>query len=163
MSSDRRSPIAEHLPRGEPSGRVLVISDYRRLNLGHAALLCTHGYAVYTAVTCTDVSRIFEAYTVEGFDLIVFASLVHGWHHREGEKRPEGTPAATDPEWHTRNMREVISIVSGRQGYPPRVLIAADLMTSGWYTITADALEAVGVECHTYPASDPKAILDSLG
>jgi hypothetical protein len=59
-------------------------------------------------------------------------------------------------------MRAVIDIVCGRQGSPPRVLIAVELMTFGWYRITADALEKAGVEYQTYPASDPHAIVDFL-
>ena len=161
MSDPLRS-VDEHLPRGEPRGCILVVSDYRPLNLGHAAALCAGGYAVYTAVTCTDVPRIFERYTVGDVDLVVFASLVHGWHHREGEIRPGSIPEATDLEWQVRNMSEVIDIVSGRQGSPPGVLIAVELMTFGWYTITAEALEAAGVEYQTYSAKDPHSILDFL-
>jgi hypothetical protein len=160
MSDDHLCPIDEHLPQGQPRGCVLVVSDYRPLNLGHATALCREGYAVYTAVTCTDVPRIFERYTVGDVDLVVFASLVHGWHHREGEGRPAGIPLTTDPEWQTRNMREVIDIVCGRQESPPRVLIAVELMAFGWYRITADGLEAAGVEYQTYSASDPHAIVD---
>jgi hypothetical protein len=163
MSGDRSGPIDEYLPQGEPKGCILIVSDYRRLNLGHAAVLCSHGYAVYTAVTCTDVPRIFERYTIFDVDLVVFASLVHGWHHREGEARPGSIPTETDPEWQIRNMKEVIDIVCGRQGRPPQVLIAVELMTCGWYEITADALAAAGVEYQTYPANDPHAIVDFLG
>ena len=162
MSGDHVGPIDEHLPRGQPKGCILVVSDYRPLNLGHAFTLCTHGYAVYTAVTCTDVPQIFERYAVGDVNLVVFASLVHGWHHGEGERRPESIPPATDPEWQIRNMRAVIDIVCGRQGSPPRVLIAVELMTFGWYRITADALEKAGVEYQTYPASDPHAIVGFL-
>jgi hypothetical protein len=162
MSGDRLCPIDEHLPPGKPKGCILIVSDYRPLNLGHAATLCKEGYAVYTAVTCTDVPRIFERYTVGDFDLVVFASLVHGWHHGEGERRPGSIPQTTDPEWQTRNMREVIDIVCGRQGTPPRVLIAVELMALDWYRISADALAAVGVEYQTYSASDPHAIIDFL-
>jgi len=89
-------------------------------------------------VTCTDVPRIFEKYAVGDLDLVVFTSLVHGWHHREGEGRPGSIPAATDPEWQVRNMREVIDVVCWWQGSPPGVLIAADLITLDWYSITAD-------------------------
>ena len=162
MSGDRLCPMDEHLPQGKPKGCILVVSDYRPLNLGHAATLCMEGYAVYTAVTCTDVPRVFERYTVGDVDLVVFASLVHGWHHREGERRPTGIPQATDPEWQTRNMREVIDIVCQRQESRPRVLIAVELITFGWYRITADVLEEAGVEYQTYSASDPYAIADLL-
>ena len=162
MSGHQLCPIEEHLPPGEPKGCVLVVSDYRPLNLGHAATLCSHGYAVYTAVTCTDVPRVFERYLVGDVDLVAFASLVHGWHHREGETRPMSIPSETDPEWQIRNMREVIDMVCGRQGSPPQVLIAAELLTLSWYAITPDALEAAGVEYQTYPANDPHAILDFL-
>jgi len=162
MSGDRRCSIDEHLPPGKPKGCVLIVSDHRPLNLGHAVTLCKEGYAVYTAVTCTDVPRIFERYAVGDVDAIVFASLVHGWHHLEGEGRPGGIPPTTDPEWQTRNMKAVIDIVCGRQGTPPRALIAVELMALEWYRITADALAAVGVEYQTYSASDPHAIVDFL-
>ena len=139
-----------------------MVSDYRPLNLGHAATLCLHGYAVYTAVTCTDVPRIFEAYSPGPVDVVAFASLVHGWHHGEGEARPADMPAATDPQWQTRNMRAVVDLVEGRQERAPRVLIARELMTYGWYRITADDLATVGLAYETYPANDPHAIVDLL-
>jgi hypothetical protein len=162
MSGKHVGPIEEHLPQGQSGGCILIVSDYRPLNLGHAATLCTHGYAVYTAVTCTDVPRIFERYAVGDLNLVAFASLVHGWHHQEGERRPEGIPPSTDPDWQIRNMTTVIDIVCQRQESPPRVLIAVELMTFGWYTITAEALEAAGVRYETYSVSDPHAIVDFL-
>ena len=161
MSRDH-PPVDEHLPRGELKGIVLVVSDYRPINLGHAAALCMKGYAVYTAVTCTDVPRVFEEFIVGDVDLVVFASLVHGWHHQEAEGRPESIPQTTDPEWQTRNIRQVIDTISARQETPPKVLVAMDLMTYGWYDITADGLEAVGVEYHTYSASSPHSIVGFL-
>ena len=157
--SDLLCPVDEHLPRGEPRGCILVVSDYRPLNLGHAAVLCAGGYAVYTAVTCTDVPRVFETFAVGAVDAVAFASLVHGWHHREAEGRPDGIPQKTDEGWQTRNMGEVIKIVSGRQKSPPAVLIAAELVTSGWYSITPEALTAAGIDYQTYSASDPHSIL----
>ena len=81
-------PVNEYLPRGESAGCILVVSDYKLLNLGHASALRKAGYVVYTAVTCTDVPRIFGRYSVASIDLVVFASLVHGWHHQEAEERP---------------------------------------------------------------------------
>jgi hypothetical protein len=42
------------------------------------------------------------------------------------------------------------------------VVIAAELMDYGWYSITAEALERAGVRYHTYSASDPRAILAFL-
>jgi len=162
MLTDQCEPVAEHLPRGEPRGVVLVISDYRPLNLGHAAAVSLAGYAVYTAVTCTDVPRVFEQFTVGDVDLIVFASLVHGWHHREAEPRPESMPEQTDHDWQTRNIREVIDVVGSRQGRPPKVLVAIDLMTSDCYDVTADALSAAGVEYQTYSASSPHSIVSFL-
>lgn len=162
MSGDHFDSIEEHLPQGPPRGCILIVSDYRPLNLGHASTLCMHGYAVHTAVTCTDVPRVFETYTVGHLDLVVFASLVHGWHHRDGERRPGSIPEASDPEWQTRNMRAVIDLVCERQVSPPTVLIAAELLTFGWYRITAEDLAAIGVEYRTYSASDPHAILDFL-
>jgi hypothetical protein len=142
MLTDHVEPVDEHLPRGEPKGIVLVVSDYKPLNLGHAAALSLAGYTVYTAVTCTDVPRVFEKSSVGDVALIVFASLVHGWHHREAERRPESIPEQTDREWQTRNTRQVIDTVCSRQENPPKVLVAVDLMTHGWYEVTADALEA---------------------
>ena len=162
MSSDQPCPIEQHLPQGQPHGCVLIVSDYRPLNLGHASTLCMHGYAVYTAVTCTDVPRIFEQYDVGDVDPIVFASLVHGWHHGEGERRPPEICPTTDPQWQTRNMRAVVDLVTARQESPPLVLIAVELMTYGWYAITADALAEAGLEYRTYPANDPHAIVDML-
>jgi hypothetical protein len=162
MSDDRLCPVDEHLPEGKPKGCVLVVSDYRLLNLGHAFALCDEGYAVYTAVTCTDVPMIFERYHVGDVDLVAFASLVHGWHHLEREERPESIPQTTDPEWQTRNMREVIDIVCGRQTSPPKVLIAVELVTFGWYRITAEVLEKAGVEYEMYSASDPYSIVGFL-
>jgi hypothetical protein len=128
----------------------------------YAAILCPHGYAVYTAVTCTDVATVCERYEVGDVDLVVFASVVHGWHDQEEERRPAGTPQASDAEWQVRNLRAVIDTVCKRQASPTRVLIAAELMTFGWYKITAEALEAAGVEYQTYSASHPDAIVDIL-
>ena len=155
-------PVEQHLPRGEPRGTVLVISDYRPLNLGHAAALLRHGYAVYTAVTCTDVPRVFERFDVESIDLVVFASLVHGWHHQEAEDRPEGIPEATDGDWQTRNIREAMEAIRRRQGRRPEALIAEELMSCGWYQITAEALAAAGVEYRSYSASNAQGIVDLL-
>lgn len=162
MLAEQLDSVAEHLPCGEPKGTVLVVSDYRSLNLGHAAAVSLAGYAVYTAVTCTDVPRVFEQFAVGDVDLIVFASLVHGWHHREAEPRPESMPEQTDHDWQTRNIREVIDVVGGRQGRPPKVLVAIDLMTSDCYDVTADALSAAGVEYQTYSASSPHSIISFL-
>jgi len=138
---------------------VLVVSDYRPLNLGHAAALCPYGYAVYTAVTCTDVPRIFERFVAGPVDLIAFASLVHGWHHQEAERRPAGIPVSTDPDWQTRNMKTVVEAVCTRQETTPTVVIAVELMAYGWYRITAEALAEAGIAYQTYPASDPHALL----
>ncbi len=155
-------PVEQHLPRQEPRGNVLVVSDYRPLNLGHAAGLVREGYAVYTAVTCTDVPRVFERFAVESIDLVVFASLVHGWHHGEAEERPEGIPETTDADWQIRNIVEAIESIHQRQGKRPPVLIAEELMTYGWYQITAEGLAAAGVEFQTYSASNPQGIVDFI-
>jgi hypothetical protein len=162
MSGSRVGPIDESLPAGQPLGCVLIVSDYRPLNLGHAATLCLHGYAVYTAVTCTDVPRIFTKYAPGNIDLLVFASLVHGWHHGEGERRPAGMTPTTDADWQTRNMRAVLDLVCERQEHPPLILVAVELMTYGWYKITAETLAEAGLGYHTYSASDPHAIVDLL-
>ena len=163
MCAEVIRPVDEHLPAGDARGVILVVSDYRPLNLGHAAALCMARYAVYTAVTCTDIPRAFEKFRVGEVDLVVFASLVHGRHHRDAERRPESIPEQTDREWQTRNIRQAIDTVCSRQGNPPKVLVAIDLMTHGWYDVTADALEAVGIEYQTYSAGDPHAIADFLG
>jgi len=159
---DRLRPVEEYLPRGSPRGCILVVSDHRPLNLGHAAALCLEGYAVYTAVTCTDVPRVFEGFAVGAVDAIVFASLVHGWHHGEAEGRPKGTPRATDRDWQIRNIAEVVGTVSERQENPPTVLIASELMTFGWYAITPEVLTAAGIEYRTYSVSDPRSIVGLL-
>jgi len=162
MLAHHSEPVDEYLPRGEPKGVILVVSDYRPLNLGHAASLCLQGYAVYTAVTCTDVPRVFEKFRVGEVDLVVFASLVHGWHHRDAERRPASIPEQTDRQWQTRNIRQVIDTVCNRQHKAPKVLVAADLMTHGWYDVTADALTAAGIQYQTYSAGNPQAIADFL-
>lgn len=162
MAVSRCGPIEEHRPQGEPRGCILVVSDYRPLNLGHAATLSAHGYTTYTAVTCTDVPRLFEQYAVGAVEVIVFASVVHGWHHREGEGRPSSPAASSDAEWQTRNMRAVVDLVCERQASRPRVLVAEELMNFGWYRITPEALARVGLEYQTYSACDPHAIVDLL-
>jgi len=162
MSGRHVDPVEQHLPKGEPRGTVLVISDYRPLNLGHAAALVREGYAVYTAVTCTDVPRVFERFDVGRVDLVVFASLVHGWHHREAEQRPAGMPETTDADWHTRNIVQALENVQGRQGARPLALIAMELMAYGWYRITADALDDAGVQFQTYSVSNPRGIVEFM-
>lgn len=154
--------VDEHLPAGDPLGTVLVVSDYRPLNLGHAYALCSEGYAVYTAVTCTDVHRVFETFAVADVDAVVFPSLVHGWHHREAEPRPEAIPRDSDADWQMRNLREAVEIVAARQASRPKVLIAREMLTPGWYDTTAEALAAAGVEYDTYSAGDPHGIADLL-
>ena len=155
-------PVNEYLPRGESAGCILVVSDYKLLNLGHASALRKAGYVVYTAVTCTDVPRIFGRYSVASIDLVVFASLVHGWHHQEAEERPEGIPPATDVQWHTRNILQVIETVSSRQTSPPRVLIATDLMEDDCYEGSGDDLAMAGVAYDTYSAPNPPSIVGYL-
>lgn len=155
-------PVDEHLPAGEARGCILVVSDYRLLNLGHASALCGSGYVVYTAVTCTDVPRVFETFQVRDVNLVAFASLVHGWHHDENELRPEAMPDATDDQWQVRNIKQVVDAIRARQSTPPVVLVAIDLLTYRWYDITAEALAAAGIEYHTYSASDPHSILGFL-
>lgn len=160
MTGGCLDPVGEHLPEGEPKGRILVISDYRPLNRLHSDLLNMEGYAVYTAETCTDVPRVFEAYQVSHVDLVVFASLVHGWHEHEG--RPSALPQETDPQWQVRNMKAVVDLVSSRQATPPRVLIADELMAFDWYGVTPDALASVGLQYATYPVSEPQALAELL-
>lgn len=162
MRNENVKPIEQHLPQGEMQGCVLVVSDYRLLNLVHAAALCKSGYVVYTAVTCTDVPRIYESYPVDEIDLIASASLVHGWHHQEAEERPHELSAQTDPEWQTRNVLQVVELVSGRQATPPRVIIATDLVDYDCYSISRSALADGGIEIHTYSASNPPSIIGFL-
>ena len=155
-------PVNEHLPKGEPRGCVLVVSDNRLINLSHAAALSAAGYAVYTAVTCTDVPRVFERFSTGNVDLIVFASLVHGWHHLEAERRPDDIPAETDARWQMRNIVQVVDAVCSRQDRPPRVLVATDLISHDCYNISRDALNAAGVDVNTYSASNPPSIIGFL-
>lgn len=162
MRGEQMQPVEEHLPRGERRGCIMVVSDYRLLNLAHAGTLCAAGYAVYTAVTCTDVPRVFELYVVGHVDLVAFASLVHGWHHEENEGRPTDIPPATDATWQVRNIRQVIDTICARQDAPPTVLIAVDLLSYSWYDISAEALAAAGIEYQTYSASSPHSILSFL-
>ena len=162
MDSRQLEPIDEYLPEGKPLGSVLVVSDYRLLNLGHASALRRAGYAVYTAVTCTDVPRVYEAFEVEHIDLIAFASLVHGWHHQEAEERPISIPPKTDVEWHTRNFLQVVETVAARQQSAPKVLVATDLIKHDCYRVSADALKTAGFEYATYPASNPPSIVGFL-
>lgn len=162
MDPEVAEPVGEHLPTQPPKGHVLVVSDYRLLNLGHAATLCAAGYAVYTAVACTDVHRIFEQFRVPDLDLVAFISLVHGWHHQEDEGRPHGITSDTDPQWQVRNIKHVIDTIHARQQKRPIVLIASDLLRNNWYDITAQNLAAAGVEYHTCSASDPYSLLEFL-
>ncbi|MEN6346494.1 MAG: hypothetical protein ABFE16_14435 [Armatimonadia bacterium] len=162
MPRARKESVEEHLPSGELKGCLLVVSDHRSLNVGHAYCLCSAGYAVYTAVTCTDVPRVLERFCVGPIDAIVFASKVHGWHHREAERRPESIPQESDDEWQTRNLKEVIAIVCARQANRPTVIIAEELLTPGWYDTTQEALAAAGIEYQTYSAGDPHGILACL-
>jgi len=162
MLPEHVEAVAEHLPRGEVRGRILVISDYRLLNLGHAVALSTAGYVVYTAVTCTDVPRVFAAFSVGHLDAVVFASLVHGWHHEEAERRPTDVPHTSDEEWQTRNIIQVIHTVTARQQIPPKILIATDLLGYTCYDINAESLAAAGIEYDIYSAGDPPSILRYL-
>ncbi len=139
-----------------------MVSDYRPLNIGHAATLCRHGYTVYTAVTYTDVSRIFSKYDPGEMDLVVFPPLVHGWHHQEGERRPPDISPSTGSDWQIRNMTMIIDTVCTRQDRLPAILIAAELMICGWYRITADDLASAGLDYQTYSAGDPHAIVDFM-
>jgi len=160
--SEQVHPVDEHLPRGEPRGCILVVSDCRLRNLGHATALTLAGYVVYTAVTCTDVLRVFEQFSVGHVDLVVLASLVHGWHHQEAEGRPVDIPETTDEHWHTRNIKQVVETVAARQPTPPTVLVATDLLNYTCYVISADALAAEGIEFQTYSAGDPPSIVGFL-
>jgi hypothetical protein len=162
MLSKPVGPVSETLPRGEIRGAVLVVSDNRLLNLSHAVAVCSAGYAVYTAVTCTDLARVFKEYSVEHIDLIVFASLVHGWHHQEAEERPREMPPFTDAEWQIRNILQVVDIVSSRQQTPPKVIVAADLISHDCYSISKDALEAAGISVEMYSAGNPPSIVRFL-
>lgn len=162
MRNEQLAPVDQHLPPGEILGCILVISDYRLLNLGHASALRRAGYAVYTAVTCTDVPRVFETFAVDHIDLIAFASLVHGWHHQEAEQRPSEIPEDTDGQWHTRNILNVVEIVNSRQQSPAKVLVATDLLEHDCYEITAGSLKAAGVQFESYSASNPTTIVGHL-
>lgn len=162
MHTRELGPVNEYLPKIESQGTILVVSDYRLLNLGHASALCRAGYSVYTAITCSDVPRVFERFEVGDIDMVVFASLVHGWHHQEAEERPANIPPKTDVKWHTRNFAQVVETVASRQNLPPRVLIADDLIVHDCYDINEDALAADGIEYETYSASNPQSVTDFL-
>ena len=162
MRSEQIHPVEEHLPPGGPRGCVLVVSDYRLLNLAHATAIRAAGYAVYTAVTCTDVPRVFETYAVGHINLVAFASLVHGWHHQEAEERPENIPQGTDEQWHTRNILKVFEMIKARQESPPKVLVATDLIDHDCYAISTETLEAAGLEFDTYSASNPPSVITFL-
>ena len=162
MHTRELGPVNEYLPRVEPQGSILVVSDYRLLNLGHATALCRTGYSVYTAITCSDVPRVFERFEVSEIDMVVFASLVHGWHHQEAEERPANIPPKTDVKWHTRNFAQVVETIVSRQDTPPKVLIANDLITHDCYDINEDALAVAGIEYETYSASNPQSLTEFL-
>jgi hypothetical protein len=162
MLSEHVHPVGEHLPEGTPRGCVLVVSDYRLLNLSHATAVRSAGYAVYTAVTCTDVPRIFESYSVGEVDLVAFASLVHGWHHEEAEERPDEIPAGTDAHWQTRNIVQVVDSVRARQETAPKILVATDLLEHECYDVCPEALEAAGLAIEPYSASNPPSIVKFL-
>lgn len=162
MHTEQVDPVDRFLPEGKPRGHVLVVSDYRSLNIAHAAALCKAGYAVYTAVTCTDVPRVYESFDVGQIELIAFASLVHGWHHEEAEERPRGLPMESDTEWQTRNILQVVELVRRRQQAPPKVLVATDLVDYECYSVSKSALEQGGIEIQTYSAGNPPSILRLL-
>lgn len=154
--------VGEYLPDGDRRGSILVVSDHRPLNLLHADALCAHGYAVYTAITCTDVPRLLERFGVQRVDAVAFASLVHGWHHREGEECPGGEATATAAQWQTRNIGDVVTRIRRLQVIAPRVLVAEELIRYGFYDVGADALAAAGIEYAIYSASDPCTMLGAL-
>lgn len=162
MRNDDIHPVDEHLPSGEVAGCILVVSDYRPLNLAHASALCRAGFAVYTTVTCTDVARVFEQFAVDTVDLIAFASVVHGWHHQREEDRPDELPHATDDQWQVRNMRHVIDLVSARQAKAPVVSVASDLLVYKWYEVNAASLAAAGIDYQIYSASRPHELIGLL-
>ncbi len=162
MQARELGPVNEYLPRVESQGTILVVSDYRLLNLGHATALCRTGYSVYTAITCSDVPRVFDRFEVGDIDMVVFASLVHGWHHQEAEERPANIPPKTDVKWHTRNFAQVVESIRSRQQSSPKVMIAHDLITHDCYDINDDALAAAGIEYEIYSASNPQSLTGFL-
>ncbi|MGI5818089.1 MAG: hypothetical protein ACOX9R_08320 [Armatimonadota bacterium] len=162
MHTRELGPVNEYLPEIKSQGTILVVSDYRLLNLGHASALCKAGYSVYTAITCSDVPRVFDRFKVGSIDMVVFASLVHGWHHWEGEERPPTIPPKTDVKWHTRNFAEVVETIVSRQAPPPKVMIAYDLIKHDCYDINEDALAAAGVKYETYSANNPRSLPEFL-
>ena len=78
------------------------------------------------------------------------------------EMSPEGIPLATDVQWHTRNILQVIETVSSRQTSPPRVLIATDLIEYDCYEVSGDDLAMAGVAYDTYSATNPPSIVGYL-
>ncbi|MGM0494882.1 MAG: hypothetical protein ACQER1_18255, partial [Armatimonadota bacterium] len=78
------------------------------------------------------------------------------------EERPANIPPKTDVKWHTRNFAQVVETVQSRQSFPPKVLIADDLITHDCYDINEDALTAAGIEYETYSASNPQSVTEFL-
>ena len=156
--------IEKYPAEGEEKGIILVIADYRSLNVLHGSVLSNQGYTTYTAITCSDIPRIFEKYKDEiaKIDCVVFASLVHGWHHQEGERRPKDLSEKTDEEWQTRNIKNVIKRIQNRQKKSLLVLIAGGLIECWWYQVSEESLKKAGIKYVKYPDSDPTKIIEIL-
>ena len=159
--SSTESPITRYIAEN-PRGTVLVLSDYRPLNRAHAEFLWSHGYSVITAITYSDAVRIVggESAKVE-IDAVVIASKVHGWHHREAEEPPEEIPEDSD-SWQLGNIKYVFDLVKRRQRKCPLLLIAQDLIQTGWYQITIAGLEELGIPYRTYKAIDLHTLINGL-
>ena len=159
--SSTGGPVTRYIAEN-PRGTVLVLSDYRALNRAHAEFLWSHGYSVITAITYSDAVRIVgsESGQVE-IDAVVIASKVHGWHHREAEEPPEEIPEDSD-SWQLDNIKYVFDLVKRRQRKCPLLFIARDLIETGWYQITIEGMEELGLACRTYKASEPHTLINGL-
>ena len=155
-------PVEEYLPEGEPRGCVLVVSDLQGFHVTHAAALCLAGYAVYTALTCTDVPRVYEALGVAHIDLVAFVSLGHGGHGETAEERAPDMPTHTDAKWQSNSILQAVDTVSFIQQAPPKVFLATDLISQDCISISRDALKAAGIHVDTYSARNAFSIVGFL-
>lgn len=148
---------------GESQPTLLVLSDYKPLNMAHVAFLGLHGYRTLAAITYTDAVRMLsgEAGTTE-ICAIVVASKVHGWHHLEGETRPAEIPAKSE-SWQMENIKHIYDLVARNQHRPPLLFVAHDLIETGWYHITADGLEELGLQYQVYQSGDLATVTAALG
>ena len=157
----RRDTGRRNADEAEPT--LLVLSDYRPLNRAHVEFLKLHGYRALDAITYTDAVRMLSggAGTTE-IRAIVIASKVHGWHHLEGETRPAEIPAQSG-SWQMDNIKHIHDLVARNQHRPPLLFVADDLLERGWYHITVDGLEELGLQYQVYQSEDLATVIAALG